>query len=382
MRPITFPTVALALAVTTPAAPRLPAQALGRPVAEWSNDFSRVTGAAELPDGRVVIVDSRDGLVFMGAARGGTATQLGRTGEGPNEYQRPFSVFHGLADTLLVYANARLLRIAPNGTLSGSHAFTPRGLGGGVAPPRGTDTEGRVYWDRVVIRVPGSDAIKRQQQYEIVRFKPGTETVEVVATASDHAPELHEQQFHPFAQRDAWVLDPNGSIGIVRARDYSLQWVRKGAPARTGTPIPVQPVAITAADREAYRRDRAANPSGAAPGGRAPAPRDGDVTPEAMQRMREAYPDAQFPTHKPPFVERGAFRSPGGQIWVVRSPTTAALKGNRVDVLDASGRRVRELELPAGRHLLALERTGVYLVREDDDGLQYLERYAYPQGLR
>ena len=63
-------------------------------------------------------------------------------------------------------------------------------------------------------------------------------------------------------------------------------------------------------------------------------------------------------------------------------PRIAAAHGNRVDVLDLSGRRIRELALPAGRRLVALDRGGVYLVREDDDGLQYLERYGWPTGLR
>jgi hypothetical protein len=360
----------------------LMAQGLAAPVARWANDFSRVTGVAELPDGRVVIVDSRDGLVFLGTANGGTAAQLGRTGEGPNEYQRPFSVFHGQADTLLVYTTAgRLVRISPTGVIQGSHQFSPGTLGGSISAPRGTDSRGRIYWDRPVIRVPGSNEIKRQQLYEIVRFMPGTDNVELVATASDHAPERHDQRFHPFAERDAWELEPDGTVLVVKARDYSLQWIRERTALRTADAIEHAKVPLTAADREAYRRDRAANPSGMAMGG-APAVRDGEVTPEAMAKMREAYPDAQFPPHKPPFVERGAFRSPGGHLWVVRSPAGVALKGTHIDILDSAGRRIRELDLPVGRQLVALERNGVYLVREDDDGLQYLERYTWPRGLR
>jgi hypothetical protein len=98
--------------------------------------------------------------------------------------------------------------------------------------------------------------------------------------------------------------------------------------------------------------------------------------------MREAFPDEMFPVHKPPFVERGAFRSPGGNIWVVRSPVGNRLNGDRVDVLDSNGRRIREVQLPTGRHLVALDRRGVYLAHEDEDGLQFLERYTWPQGLR
>lgn len=361
--------------------PSLTAQSLGAPVAIWQQDFSRIGGVAELPDGRVVIVDNLDELVFVGAATGGGVTQLGRQGDGPDEYRRPWSPVRGPGDTILVHAQNRLVRVTPAGVIAGSHPFASRALGGGVGPPRGVDIRGRVYWDRPVIRDPQSNAIKRQQQFEIVRLLLGSETVEVVATASDHAPEQHDERFHPFAQRDEWVPDPDGSIRIVRARDYSVDVVRDRRVVRTAAAIPFDPARITTSDREDYRYARAANAPSVSFGGRSAATGSG-VTPERLAQMREAYPDEMFPTHKPPFIEGGTFRSPGGHLWVTRSPDAGESRPRRVDVIDETGRRIREIDLPAGRRLLGLDRRGVYLVREDDDGMQRLERYAWPEGLR
>lgn len=372
-----FQIAALAAVLAQP----LAAQGLGPPAARWDRDFSRIGGVAELADGRVVIVDNRDFLLYIGAAQGSGSEQLGRTGDGPDEYRRPFSLVRAPSDTILVYAQNRLLRVAPSGKLAGTIPFVPTALGGNVGPPRGVDRAGYVYWDRVVIRDPDTGEIKRQQQYEIVRFRPGTEKVEVVATAGDHAPELHANQYHPFAQRDAWTLEPDGTIRIARARDYSIDVMRGETVASSSAPVPFQPIAITSADREAYRLDRAKNPNGMSFGGRGSTP-DGGVTPERMKEMREAYPDGMFPRTKPPFVEGGLIRSPGGQFWVIRSPATAAIQGSQVDVLDAAGKRIREITLPAGRRLVGLDRGGIYLAREDDDGLQFLERYAWPAGLR
>ncbi len=129
----------------------VPAQGLGSPTARWTNDFSRLGGVAELPDGRVVIVDSRDGTVHLGPANGGSARQLGRQGEGPDEYLAPFSVLRGSGDTLLVYARNRLVRVTPAGTIAGSHPFTAAGMGGSVSPPRGVDRDGFFFWERPVI---------------------------------------------------------------------------------------------------------------------------------------------------------------------------------------------------------------------------------------
>ena len=53
-----------------------------------------------------------------------------------------------------------------------------------------------------------------------------------------------------------------------------------------------------------------------------------------------------------------------------------------IDVLDQGGVRRASLRLPVGRRVLALDRRGVYLVHTDDDGLQWVERYAWPAELR
>lgn len=374
---------AIALACLVVASLRtLSGQTLGTVATRWEYGFSRVGAAAELPDGRVIVVDNLDGLVFIGAATGGTVTPLGRQGDGPDEYQRPWSLVRSLGDTVLVYARNRLVRVTPAGAISGSHPFGPGSLGGVVGPPGGVDRDGRIYWDRPVIRDPRTNAIERQQQFEIVRFHPGKGAVEVVATASDHAPALHDNSFHPFAQRDAWVVEPAGVVRIVRARDYSVDVVRHGQVVSSGPAIPFQPIRIEASDREAYRLARAANVPSVRFNGRGAANGRGvTVTPARLAQMREAYPDAIFPEHKPPFIEDGVFRSPSGHLWVVRSPVIGASQGDRVDILDESGRRIRELDLPSGRRLLGLEGRGIYLVHEDEDGFQYLERYSWPAGL-
>ena len=52
--------------------------------------------------------------------------------------------------------------------------------------------------------------------------------------------------------------------------------------------------------------------------------------------------------------------------------------GDRYDLLDATGRRVDAIRLPAGVKLLAMGRTVIYATREDGDGLVHLLRYPLP----
>ena len=88
-----------------------------------------------------------------------------------------------------------------------------------------------------------------------------------------------------------------------------------------------------------------------------------------------------FPASLPPFEEDGAWVSPGGDIWVARS--RSANDGvSVIDVLDDAGARRGSLRLPQARRVLTLDRHGVYLVHTDDDGLQWVERYPWPAGLR
>ncbi|MGE0440573.1 MAG: hypothetical protein AB7L66_23055 [Gemmatimonadales bacterium] len=361
---------------------RAEAQAVDRLLVRWDHAFSRLSGVAELPDGRVVAVDNLDGVVFIGTGDGTGVEPLGRTGDGPNEYRRPFSLVRGPADTVLVYAQNRLVRVTPGGEIAGSYPFQAQALGGSVSRPRGVDRARRVYWDRAVVRDPATGAIKRQQQYEIVRFALGSTRVELVATANDHAPEMHSHRFHPFAERDGWVVTPDGTVRIVRARDYSVASVVNGAVVDSTVPIPFEALPVTAADRAAFRRSRATEAGPVVSFNGVAGPPSSSGSPQRIAQMERDYPDETFPRRKPPFLENGVFLSPGGDLWIARTPQGADDSKRRIDIIDGTGRRVRELTLPAGRSLLGLDRRGIYLVEEDPDGLQYLERYAWPAGLR
>ena len=53
---------------------------------------------SELRDGRVLVVDSRDAMVKLVDLARGTATQVGRQGAGPREYQGPSLLQGSLAE--------------------------------------------------------------------------------------------------------------------------------------------------------------------------------------------------------------------------------------------------------------------------------------------
>jgi hypothetical protein len=118
----------------------------------------------------------------------------------------------------------------------------------------------------------------------------------------------------------------------------------------------------------AQAAQRAAGSSG---GARAAAPTfSGDV--DALFS-----PDMVWPDVKPPFLADAARAADDGSVWVLRTrahddPTPT------FDVFDREGRVTMRVAIPAGTRLVGFGQSGVYVVRSDEDDLQYLERYAYP----
>ncbi len=354
---------------------------LGSPAWELADPRSEIVGVAALRDGRVLIADRRERLLYVASRDGAAIEALGRNGQGPGEYAIPHAITRGRADTLYVYAgNTRYTRITGDGRIVDDLPIPTEFLrAGGLAAPRGIDDAGRIHWQGDVVGQT-AEGFKRNEVQNIRRWTPGVVRLDTVASLRDHAAEMHHHRFHPLAERDVFVVAPDGRVGVLSAREYRLRWYRDGRVVSEGPPIPFEPIRVTAAERAAYRRARAQALSGMArvDGGGS---RGAEPSPQAIRQMEVAFTDEMFPAALPPFVEQGALLSPGGEVWVVRSAPTGA-RAHRVDILAPDGRRRGHLTLPEGRRLVALEAAGVFLARVDEDGLEWLERYAWPEGLR
>jgi hypothetical protein len=375
----------LALGGTLPAQPTL---SLTRHNGTVDESFSNIVAIQELPDGRVIVADAKERrLAIIDFARG-TVQQLGRNGNGPNEYSVVQTLYRGRADTVLLldFPARRLLRIAPNGTLAGTVTFDisvsdslPGEKPAGdriITSPRAMDATGSLFYE--VSYLERGKGVRPERL--IARWDPVSKTSRQVAAVRSWYPERSARWRGPFMYQDAWAVAPDGRLARVVPLDYHVEWYKDGALVAKGGPVAIEPVRVTKEDRDAWYQARTARGGGTGQVvGPPPSPNEKEENKRATVPRPPGFTDADFPATKPPFVEdftgRAAVVSPEGELWVTRS-TPFGANVSAVDVFDGAGKLTRRVTFPATHRVGGFGKAAVYLVRTDDDGLQWVERYT------
>jgi hypothetical protein len=106
-----------AFPATSAASQTVPTRTLVRPAAAYAEPFSEIRDIRELRDGRVIVVDGRELTVQLVDMTSGSATTIGRTGEGPGEYRWPGRLYPLPGDSTLLQdqSGGRLLILGPDG---------------------------------------------------------------------------------------------------------------------------------------------------------------------------------------------------------------------------------------------------------------------------
>jgi hypothetical protein len=358
---------------------------LGTPTAEANHEFSRIAGVRELPDGRVLVSDSRDNELQLVDFAARTARQVGRQGAGPSEYARVGGLLalSGGRSLLLDPGNERMLELGPAGAITRTLTPSNRSKAGGSLlgvnlawDARGVDRNDLVYFDQ------GPPPLKpgESRSVPIVRWNPRSGALETVASymlsEAMLSQSLERQDRNVVLRPRAWVARPrwvvasDGAIALVEPSPYRVTWIAN-ARRSAGPPVAYTPLAVTAADREAFLEELRGVPTG--PSGRAyPRPAG------APAPLHKVGGEPLFPETRPPFEGRDAvWMAPDGTVWVSRS-RSATDTLPRFDVFDRSGTRVQEVVVSGARRLVGFGVGTVYLARRDSDDLEHLERYKLP----
>lgn len=335
-----------------------------------------VAAVRELPGNLAVVTDQLDRSLFLANFATRAVRKIGRQGDGPGEYRFPMAPLAGPANTTWI-ADAtlrRLLLLGADGTITSATAIPAAGLTGGLRTARGTDRAGGIYFEQ--------NSFDQERGFTdsvaVVRWNPTTNRTDLIARVwsggrvvlnRPGGPASLARGITPYPHLDAWAVRPDGGIVIVRHDPFRIDLVETDGTVRAGQPISYTPIAVTSADREAYRkrtafqRSVAAGVGGGGGGG-------GGQTTQGRQFL-----DQDFPKTMPPFVAAAVAVTPEGDIWIGRSHPAADTTW-RYDLFDPTGRPVGTATLNAHASVVGFGAATVYLARVNpDDDLVHLERH-------
>jgi len=211
---------------------------------------------------------------------------------------------------------------------------------------------------------------------------------------------------NPLPVVDDWAVLSDGSIALVRGRDYHVDFIRPDGSRESAAKIPFDWKRLTDEDKVAFidsvkaaRQRMAANAptpavpgapagGGAAGGGGANAGAPGEVrimiggpggAPGGAGGMgggREVtfVPPSELPDYQPPFFVGAARADNEGHLWIRTTPTKAISGGPVYDVIGAKGELVERVQVPKDRTIVGFGPGGIVYLLARDGTTTKLER--------
>lgn len=302
--------------------------------------------------------------------------------------------------------------IDPQGRLvyRASPRFGSRGMGPGAAggPPR-------------IPELPDSAAIFRidlaTRKVDTLGYIK-TPKIKMNVTQDDKGRIMVTSEVNPLPVVDEWALTTDGSVALIRGRDYHIDWVNADG-SRTSSPkIPFEWQRLSDEDKVAFidsvkaARERmganapvamapgggganvAVGPppgagggeqrvivfSGGPPGGDGAAGRPGapgqagpggaTMTPPPMKFVDPS----ELPDYKPVFLNGFVRADTEGNVWIRTIPTKAIAGGPVYDVVNRKGELVERVQIPVGRVITAFGAGGVVYLTSRDGQVTKLEK--------
>jgi hypothetical protein len=378
LRSLGFTPIVLAVFIFWPGASTAQARRQLHWDAAFPEPFGLVAGIRPLSNGHVIVADPLGQVLAVVDLDSGTLDTLGGVGQGPQEYRQPDAIFPLPGDTTLLVdlGNARLVEIAPEGTFGRTSPLARQGSAGQlrIVIPRFVDASGSYYYEPEDITAgPAGDSAL------VMRFPRDEVRGELVCAIklADPADQQRRGSImlgrRPLSARDDWAVAPDGSVAVVRADGYRVEWIAPDGSRVIGTPNPVRPQRIGRAEQEQWFSEFLTGEISVGIRRSADGSRQITFRRGSSSRTPADLDAYDWPDRLPPFRAKRTRVSPAGELWVERY--LPAGSPPLVDIFNRAGEKVAEVELPPGRRVVGFGPGLVYLVRTDDVGLEWLERY-------
>ena len=334
--------------------------------------FTSVASIRELKDGRVLVTEpGLHRLSVVDFARS-LVTAVGRRGQGPGEYEAPARLYALAGDSTIltdfvtrrwfVLLGARIVETLP-ATVS-----VPRLLGPSLS---GADTTGRVVgvegYSYTHVQVPGLSGTADSLRVYLVRraLSAGPHVIDTIGRLGGRGRfgvdierstvgSVRYAAIVPnrAASEDQVVLFPDGWIAFAFNDPYRVEWRQPDGRRVGGQRLPFVRVRVT--EKEMCAIVRRTNPK--------------------ADCARVTVPDV--PEVLPPFFDNALVPTPSGDLLIRRAPS-ATSTFTYYDVVDRTGALRRVLRLEKNQTIIGSGLRSLYVITEDDVGLQWLTRHPW-----
>ena len=345
----------LAVVLTTALAAQQGTVSLQPANARLAAEFSDLTSIRELRDGRVLLFDRKEERLVVADFATGLLSNIGRTGQGPGEFQSIAALLPLGGDSTLAADFARRWLILDGDKVVATLPPDTPAIRAVSLWPLGADRSGRVL-SRGFPRGGGlTDStlallVERAtgRTDTIARLRNGVRRAPVSTVTDPALGRGVMVRRIPLNVGEAPMLLADGWTAVVRLEPYRVDWRSPDGRWTSGAPIPVRSIRMTDGERKAYS--------------------------DRYPWSRNA---TDWPEFLPPFdTPTSLFATADGWL-VIKRLSSASEPETRYDLVDKSGVRRSQLILPRNEHILGFGAASVYVIETDDDGIQRLRRHPY-----
>ena len=338
--------------------------------------FIRVEAVRELQDGRTLVIDWRERALMIIDWKSPEPKTLGRTGDGPGEYQYPGSLIPLKRDSTLITdrqngkwyvmhrdrivttltADRPLVRFVGVDlsadtmgrllVLHGTHFSYRGGARGGPNSYRRSDSAAVILVHR-----------DREKPDTVARIRGPYRGTNVVRARVDGMNIAYVLD-NPLGAGDQAVLFPHGWIAIAFVAPYRVEWHAPGGSVVRGQPLPHSPQRVDDRVKQQAIDDRWAGP--------------GSRAPKFALTDFPAWPDVV-----PPFLDNALLSLPDGRL-AIRRASFGADRSVNYDIIDRRGMLSGALRLRSNERIMAFGDKFVYVVAIGADELETLRRHPWP----
>jgi hypothetical protein len=403
---------------------------LGRVERVSADSLASVAAALPMSDGRVLVNDLTARRVLLVDSTLAHARVIAdTTSVTADAYgQTPGTLIRYRGDSVLFIdvSSLSMLVLGPSGAIARVMAI-PRpndaaGLIGGLYGTPGVDARGRlVYYSgaptgSIQILRRGARAFADDREGAatvttkeidehidsavIVRVDPATRVVDTLASfkitkfhrvtkTDDHGVILAFEWIpDPLPLVDDWAMMPDGTLAVVRGRDFHVDWISADGHRSSSAKMPFtwqrvddqrKQTLIDSATVAVQQRLDGIVGGAFAGGGSGSRGRGGIGAPAAATPPSDAVPNVarrpglnDLPDYMPAFAPGAAHADADGNLWI---RTTAVVGGQPVyDIVNRRGELVDRVQLPSFRTIAGFGPGVVYLAMKDAAGVVHLER--------